>query len=71
MPLDTGTTFHAQAMERDEHAGRCTPDVVLAEGNVEHVDLDATPTDLATSGFVVHRVEHIVDRDFEDAQYGA
>src|SRR4029079_1391861 len=36
------TFLHAQAIEREDHAGGRSPDVVLPEGNVDNVDLALT-----------------------------
>src|SRR5512139_2077225 len=59
--------LHAQAIQREDHAGGRSPDVVLAEGNVDDVDLVIARADASPARAMVLRIEEKAHRHFESA----
>src|SRR4051812_12285555 len=61
------TFLHTQAIEREDHAGSGSPDVVPAEGNVDDVDLAIAGADASATRAMVLRVEQEAHGHLESA----
>src|SRR5262245_40488838 len=59
--------LHAQAIERENHAGSRSPDVVLAERDIDDVDLALAGADAATARAMVLRIEQETHGHLEGA----